>query len=152
MTGSLHLIGTMLRRLLFKHLPWNSNLSFVATCPTSLIGHYLFSTSTSAPSDLETEYKSEIDFIEKRHEYNQMNKQRLTGIVVSDRASKSISVRVKHFNYISKYGKYLPVRKKIMAHDENEVDYTIDSHLLLSISIACQYGRHRDHCTLPTYE
>ena len=80
-----------------------------------------FSTLSSSTSDIETEYKSEIDLIQQKYEFNQQNKQRLTGIVVSDRASKSISVRVKHFKYISKYNKYFPVHKKIMAHEEEEV-------------------------------
>lgn len=87
----------------------------------SLFPYHHFSSSASSTSDIETEYKPEIDLIQQKYEFNQQNKQRLTGIVVSDRASKSISVQVKHFKYISKYSKYLPVRKKIMAHDENEV-------------------------------
>jgi small subunit ribosomal protein S17 len=79
-----------------------------------------FAEGQSTSASLEAEYQPEIDFILKKYATNNATKQRLTGMVVSDKCSKSISVQIKHFRYIAKYNKDLPVRKKIMAHDENE--------------------------------
>lgn len=40
---------------------------------------------------------------------------------MSDKCSKSVTVQVQHYKYVSKYNASVQVRKKIMAHDEEEV-------------------------------
>ena len=104
-------------------LPRNQNIFLISRCfssnPPPLIDDS--SSSSGDHSSLETEYKPEIDYLLKKYAHNQATKQKLTGVVVSDKCSKSISVQVQHYKYIAKYNKSLQVRKKIMAHDEEEL-------------------------------
>ena len=48
------------------------------------------------------------------------NKRRLTGVVVSDKMNKTITVEVATFRNDSIYGKRVEYRKKYKAHDEKE--------------------------------
>jgi small subunit ribosomal protein S17 len=47
-------------------------------------------------------------------------KRQLTGVVVSDKASKTIVVKVESRKMHSKYHKFVTVSKKFHAHDEKE--------------------------------
>lgn len=47
-------------------------------------------------------------------------RQAMIGIVVSDKCSKSITVQVIREKFVAKYNKTTRVRRKFMAHDEEE--------------------------------
>jgi small subunit ribosomal protein S17 len=70
-------------------------------------------------TSVKEEYKSEIDEILQRYDYNQKRKQALVGTVVSTKCIKSLVVRIVHKKYVPKYNSYVNVQKRIMAHDEN---------------------------------
>ena len=53
-------------------------------------------------------------------EISQRTKRRLTGVVVSDKSSKTIVVRVERRVKHPKYSKFLKKSKKFHAHDELE--------------------------------
>jgi small subunit ribosomal protein S17 len=57
----------------------------------------------------------------KKYEYNKERKQFLVGKVVSVKCLKSILVEIRHDRYIKKYNAFKAIKKKIMAHDENEL-------------------------------
>lgn len=46
------------------------------------------------------------------------NKKKLSGVVVSDKMMKTVTVSVVRFTKHPKYGKYLKTSKKYKAHDE----------------------------------
>lgn len=46
------------------------------------------------------------------------SRKRLSGIVVSDKMMKTVTVKVDRFVKHPKYGKYLRISKKYKAHDE----------------------------------
>jgi small subunit ribosomal protein S17 len=46
------------------------------------------------------------------------NRRNLQGVVVSDKAAKTVTVRVDRFFKDAKYKKYIRSSKKYMAHDE----------------------------------
>lgn len=54
------------------------------------------------------------------------NKKKLTGIVVSDKMMKTVTVSVERFTKHPKYGKYLKMAKKYKAHDEAGIYKTGD--------------------------
>lgn len=53
-------------------------------------------------------------------ETTQKFKRKLTGVVVSDKSSKTIVVKVDRKTMHSKYHKFVTQSKKFHAHDENE--------------------------------
>lgn len=69
---------------------------------------------------MEIEYKEEIDAILASYKKKAETKQYIIGKVVSDKASKSITVQLQRQKYIPKYNCFQNVRKKFMAHDELE--------------------------------
>lgn len=70
--------------------------------------------------DLEVEYKDEIADIWKEYDDRRKRKQSKIGVVVSNKAAKSISVEIRHVKYYPKYNALIPRHRKIMAHDEEE--------------------------------
>ena len=50
---------------------------------------------------------------------NEKQKRELIGIVVSDKADKTITVKVETYKKDPKYGKRIKYTKKYTAHDEN---------------------------------
>ncbi len=48
-----------------------------------------------------------------------INKQKLQGVVVSDKMQKTVTVLVNRFVKHPKYGKFMNISKKYKAHDEN---------------------------------
>ena len=49
------------------------------------------------------------------------NKREIIGIVVSDKADKTITVKVETYKKDPKYGKRVKYSKKYAAHDENNI-------------------------------
>ncbi|MAZ40595.1 30S ribosomal protein S17 [bacterium] len=47
------------------------------------------------------------------------HKKRLKGVVVSDKADKTVTVKVRRFTKHPKYGKFMTIDKKYKVHDEN---------------------------------
>lgn len=72
-------------------------------------------------SSIEIEYQKEIADIQKSFQDRILRRQSIVGIVTSDKCSKSITVQHTHMKYFPKYNKMIPRRKKIMAHDEDEL-------------------------------
>ena len=52
---------------------------------------------------------------------NEQLKRELVGVVVSDKANKTITVKVETYNKDPKYGKRIKYSKKYTAHDEENV-------------------------------
>ena len=52
---------------------------------------------------------------------NEQTKRELVGIVVSDKADKTITVKVETYKKDPKYGKRIKYSKKYAAHDEENV-------------------------------
>jgi small subunit ribosomal protein S17 len=96
----------------------------------------------SRPFSLEAEYKEEIDFIRNTHEENKKRKQAKIGEVVSTKCKKTVNVMVKHMKFYPKYNKYQQRRKKIMAHDENEVGKVGD---IVRIATHRPMSKHKRH-------
>jgi small subunit ribosomal protein S17 len=46
------------------------------------------------------------------------NKKKFSGVIVSDKMMKTVTVKVDRFVKHPKYGKYLTISKKYKAHDE----------------------------------
>jgi len=47
------------------------------------------------------------------------NKKKLTGVIVSDKMDKTVVVEVTRFEKHPKYGKFVQIKKKYKAHDED---------------------------------
>lgn len=75
----------------------------------------------SVPSELEEQYKDEIQQIHDDYAHRKKIKNSIVGIVVSTMCQKSVSVEYYHNRHFPKYQAVLPVRRKLMAHDEEEV-------------------------------
>lgn len=52
---------------------------------------------------------------------NENKKRELIGIVVSDKANKTVTVKVETYKKDPKYGKRVKYTKKYAAHDENNI-------------------------------
>lgn len=72
-------------------------------------------------TDLEAEYRTEINDIHARQQLKKDMRQFLVGRVVSDKAAKSIVVQVIRRTYFPKYNRFLTRQRKVMAHDEEEI-------------------------------
>jgi small subunit ribosomal protein S17 len=68
-----------------------------------------------------SDYQKEIADIEHDLEERKKRRQSMVGVVVSDKNSKSVTVKVEHPRFFPKYNKYINYSKKFMAHDEQEV-------------------------------
>ncbi len=66
-------------------------------------------------------YQKEIEEIKQSYLERAKRKQSLVGKVVSTKCSKSITVEVHHEKLFQKYNKMVRIRKKFMAHDEEEL-------------------------------
>jgi len=66
------------------------------------------------------EYASEISDIEEEYERNKARRQALVGVVISNKAAKSITVDVRRPKYVAKYEKTIYKKRMFMAHDEDE--------------------------------
>jgi small subunit ribosomal protein S17 len=81
------------------------------------------SSSSSSSSSLGAElndYKSEIDDVEAEYRHRKERRQALVGTVISNKAAKSITVKVPRPKYIKKYDTTIIFDKMFMAHDDNE--------------------------------
>jgi small subunit ribosomal protein S17 len=72
-------------------------------------------------SNAEIEFSGEVKDILGEYEFRRKRHGSLLGLVVSQKCSKSVTVRVEHQKLYPKYNAVLTSRKKIMAHDETEV-------------------------------
>ena len=84
--------------------------------------HFNSSTSNhnSNSVDPQEEYQKEISDIENQYEERKKRRQSMIGIVVSDKCSKSVTIKVEREKYFSKYDKHVKRTRKFMAHDEEE--------------------------------
>lgn len=71
--------------------------------------------------EIEQEYKKEIDEILSKYDENKRRSQEIIGVVVSTKASKTITVKYFHRKYFRKYNAHVSIRRKVMAHDEEEI-------------------------------
>ncbi|MDP8224031.1 MAG: 30S ribosomal protein S17 [Candidatus Lernaella stagnicola] len=55
------------------------------------------------------------------------NRRVLQGVVISDKAAKTVTVKVDRFFQHTKYKKYIRRSKKYMAHDEHDTANTGDT-------------------------
>mmetsp|Transcript_13814 Transcript_13814/g.23011 ORF Transcript_13814/g.23011 Transcript_13814/m.23011 type:complete len:155 (+) Transcript_13814:128-592(+) len=72
-------------------------------------------------SNVETEYKQEIEDILQGYDEKKKRRQSLIGTVVSVKCAKSIVVKVPRSKFVPKYNKSFTVHKRIMAHDDQEL-------------------------------
>lgn len=70
-------------------------------------------------TNIEEEYKTEIDEIYKGYEHKKERRQALVGTIVSTKCEKTIVVRVIHQKFVSKYDHFVNVQRRIMAHDQD---------------------------------
>ena len=80
------------------------------------------SSSSSAGSFQEEvkDYAAEISDIEAEYQYRKERRQALVGVVISNKAAKSITVDVRRPKYVSKYEKTVYKKRMFMAHDPDE--------------------------------
>ena len=71
--------------------------------------------------DPAVEYQKEIADIEKQYEERKKRRQSMIGVVVSDKCSKSVTIKVEREKYFPKYDKHVTRTRKFMAHDEEEL-------------------------------
>ena len=91
--------------------------------------HRFLSSSSSRSSssigignvDPAVEYQKEIADIEKQYEERKKRRQSMIGVVVSDKCSKSVTIKVEREKYFPKYDKHVTRTRKFMAHDEEEL-------------------------------
>ena len=102
-------------------------LPSILTITSSSYGQRYFSNSTSNSDsssnsiDAQQEYQKEISDIERQYEERKKRRQSMIGIVVSDKCSKSVTIKVEREKYFPKYDKYVKRTRKFMAHDEEEL-------------------------------
>ena len=77
--------------------------------------------TTAGMFSTEIEYQKEIKDIELDYGERQKRVMSKIGEVVSVKMSKTVNVMVYRQKFYPKYNKYVQARRKIMAHDENEV-------------------------------
>lgn len=75
----------------------------------------------SSTSSIESAYEKEVKDVLIEYDERKKRRQSLVGTIVSVKNSKTISVQVSREKFFPKYNKVLSTRKKVMAHDENEV-------------------------------
>ena len=63
----------------------------------------------------------EQEIIENTANYTWDNLLIIIGIVISTKCAKSITVQYQHPKFISKYNATISTRRKVMAHDEDEI-------------------------------
>jgi len=115
--------------------PWSFGASFTpsAACrlfsisSSSSINNASSSSSGSSGSgggignvEPAVEYQKEIEDIEKQYEERKKRRQSMIGVVVSDKCSKSVTIKVEREKYFPKYDKHVTRTRKFMAHDEEE--------------------------------
>ena len=94
---------------------------FTTTSSSHVQRHFSSSTNNSNSSiDPQEEYQKEISDIEKQYEERKKRRQSMIGIVVSDKCSKSVTIKVERERYFPKYDKHVKRTRKFMAHDEEE--------------------------------
>ena len=99
---------------------------------------------SSLPSP-DSSYQKEIEEIKENYLERAKRKQSLVGKVVSTKCSKSITVEVHHEKLFKKYNKTIRMRKKFMAHDEEELAKDGD---LVRISPCRPMSRKKRHALM----
>lgn len=107
---------------------WSLRSSIASSHLTPSMQVHSFSTLRSTKGDraldidsINKEYQVEINEILKKAEARQLRRQEIVGIVSSAKTAKTINVTYYHNKYIRKYNCMISVRRKVMAHDEDEV-------------------------------
>ncbi len=112
------LMGQVLRKPPSSIINMNMLTSKMSYCSGTRI---MFNEANNALSpQLEEEYKKEIGEIHEEYKDRERRRNSIMGVVVSTMCQKSISVQYYHNRFYPKYQCILPVRRKIMAHDEGE--------------------------------
>jgi small subunit ribosomal protein S17 len=70
-----------------------------------------------------------------------VNKKKLNGIVVSDKMDKTVVVLIERYVKHPKYGKFVKIRKKYKAHDE-EGKYKIGDKVMIQESKPVSKDKH----------
>ena len=105
----------------------------------------LFASQTHIQDDnsLETVYHAEVKDILRDYDERKERRQALVGTVVSNKNRKSVSVQVLREKFFPKYNKVMSARKKIMAHDEDEVGKVGDVVRIVPCRPMSKMKRHR---------
>ena len=93
--------------------------------------------------DLSSNYSMEVSDILSDYEERKKRKQSLIGTVVSTSNTKTISVQVTRQKFFPKYNKVLNARKKIMAHDEDEIGDLGDTVRIVPCRPMSKMKRHK---------
>ena len=94
-------------------------------------------------NSLETVYHAEVKDILRDYDERKERRQALVGTVVSNKNRKSVSVQVLREKFFPKYNKVMSARKKIMAHDEEEVGKVGDVVRIVPCRPMSKMKRHR---------
>lgn len=76
--------------------------------------------STINNQNPQEEYQKEISDIETQYEERKKRRQSMIGVVVSDKCTKTVTIKVEREKYFPKYDKHVTRSRKFMAHDEEE--------------------------------
>jgi len=93
--------------------------------------------------DISSNYAKEVADILSDYEERKKRKQSLIGTVVSTSNTKTISVQVTRQKFFPKYNKVLNARKKIMAHDEDEISNLGDTVRIVPCRPMSKMKRHK---------
>ena len=94
-------------------------------------------------ASVEADYQKEIKDILQDYDERKERRQSLVGTIVSTKNKKTISVRVLRERFFPKYNKVLSARKKIMAHDEEEIGNVGDVVRIVPCRPMSKMKRHR---------
>ena len=94
-------------------------------------------------ASVEADYQQEITDILQDYDERKERRQSLVGTIVSTKNKKTISVRVLRERFFPKYNKVLSARKKIMAHDEEEIGNVGDVVRIVPCRPMSKMKRHR---------
>jgi small subunit ribosomal protein S17 len=101
------------------------------------------SNQIASSGDPSSDYLKEVSDILSDYEERKKRKQSLIGTVVSTSNTKTISVQVTRQKFFPKYNKVLNARKKIMAHDEDEIGDLGDTVRIVPCRPMSKMKRHK---------
>ena len=98
---------------------------------------------TLSSLDREADYKKEISDILHDYDERKERRQSLVGTIVSTKNQKTVSVQVLREKFFPKYNKVLSARKKVMAHDEEEIGSVGDVVRIVPCRPMSRMKRHK---------
>jgi len=108
-----------------------------------VVGSRLGSLRTLSSLDREADYKKEISDILHDYDERKERRQSLVGTIVSTKNQKTVSVQVLREKFFPKYNKVLSARKKVMAHDEEEIGSVGDVVRIVPCRPMSRMKRHK---------